>query len=64
MVMTAWLHQGVYGKMTQSAAWYQLSRTLRSPRLFMANLQWATLLSDAKLLGHKAHGPFAPRIVL
>jgi len=38
MVMTAWLHQGVYGKMTQSAQYYQISRTFLSQLLFVANL--------------------------
>ena len=27
IVMLAWLHQGVYGKMTEIAQYYQISRT-------------------------------------
>ena len=27
IVMLVWLHQGVYGKMTQIAAYYRISRT-------------------------------------
>src|SRR3989454_1934502 len=64
MVMTAWLPQGVYGKMTHIAKFYQISRTLLSQLLFMANLQLETLLSDAKLLFQKDHGHFEQLIVL
>ena len=64
IVRLAWLHQGVYGKMTHSAKFYQISRTLLSQLLFMANLQLETLLSDAKLLFQKDHGHFEQLIVL
>src|SRR6266702_1728679 len=64
MVMTAWLPQGVYGKMTHSAKFYQISRTLLSQLLFMANLQLETLLSDAKLLFQTDHGHFEQLLVL
>ena len=63
MVMTAWLHQGVYGTMTNIAKFYQISRTLLSPLLLMANLQLDTLLSDAKLRLQKDHGHFEQLIV-
>jgi hypothetical protein len=53
MVMTAWLHQGVYGKMTQIAQYYQISRTFLSQLLFVANLHLETLFSDEKPLFHK-----------
>jgi hypothetical protein len=33
MVMLAWLNQGVYGKMTQIAKAYRISRTLLSQLL-------------------------------
>ena len=46
--MTAWLHQGVYGKMTKIAKFYQISRTFLYQLLFMANLQLETLFSDEK----------------
>jgi hypothetical protein len=53
--MTAWLHQGVYGKMTKIAKFYQISRTFLYQLLFMANLQLETLFSDEKLLFQKDH---------
>ena len=55
LVMLAWLHQGVYGTMTEIAPSYPLSRTFRSPLLVMANLQVETLFSDQKLLFQKDH---------
>src|SRR3989441_3021644 len=55
MVMLAWLHQGVYGKMTQIAQSYQISRTFLYQLLFVANLQLETLFSDEKLLFQKDH---------
>src|SRR6266581_8019010 len=64
MVMTAWLPQGVYGKMTHIAKFYQISRTLLSQLLFMANLQLETLLSDAKLLFQTDHGHLEQLLVL
>src|SRR6266446_1284397 len=39
IVRLAWLHQGVYGKMTQIAKSYQISRTFLYQLLLMANLQ-------------------------
>src|SRR5712691_425097 len=53
--MTAWLHQGVYGKMTQIAQYYQISRTFLYQLLFVANLHLETLFSDEKPLFHKDH---------
>ena len=55
IVIQAWLYQGVYGKMTHIAQYYQISRTFLSQLLFMVHLQLETLLSDAKLLLHKDH---------
>ena len=55
IVMLAWLHQGVYGKMTQIAQTYQISRTFLYQLIFMANLQLETLFSDEKLLFQKDH---------
>jgi hypothetical protein len=55
IVMTAWLHQGVYGKMTQIAQYYQISRTFLYQLLFVANLHLETLFSDEKPLFHKDH---------
>jgi len=58
IVMLAWLHQGVYGKMTEIAQSYQISRTFLYQLLFMANLQLETLFSDEKLLFQKEHRHF------
>src|SRR5438132_7224782 len=53
IVMLAWLHQGVYGKMTEIAKAYQISRTFLYQLLLMANLQLEVLFSDEKLLFQK-----------
>src|SRR6266705_649400 len=53
IVMLAWLHQGVYGKMTEIAQCYQISRTFLYQLLFLANLQLETLFSDEKRLFQK-----------
>src|SRR5712671_2218742 len=55
IVMLAWLHQGVYGKMTEIAQCYQISRTFLYQLLFLANLQLETLFSDEKRLFQKDH---------
>ena len=55
IVRLAWLYQGVYGKMTQIAQVYQISRTFLYQLLLMANLQLETLFSDEKLLFQKDH---------
>ena len=59
MVMLAWLHQGVYGKMTAIATYDQISRTFLSPLLCRVHLQLETLFSDDKLLCQKDHRHFA-----
>ena len=56
IVMLAWLHQGVYGKMTEIAQCYQISRTFLYQLLFLANLQLETLFSDEKRLFQKIIG--------
>src|SRR4030095_14465881 len=53
--MLAWLHQGVYGKMTQIANYYRISRTFLYQLLLAANLQLAGLFSDEKLLSQTDH---------
>jgi hypothetical protein len=50
IVRLAWLYQGVYGKMTQIAHYYQISRTFLYQLMFMATLQLEILFSDEKLL--------------
>lgn len=64
IVMLAWLHQGVYGKMTQIAHSYQISRTFLYQLIFMANLQLETLFSDEKLLFQKDHRHLEQLILL
>jgi hypothetical protein len=64
IVMLAWLHQGVYGKMTQIANSYRISRTFLYQLLLAANLQLAVLLSDEKLLGQKDHQHFEHLLLL
>ena len=46
MVRLAWLNQGIYGKMTQIAQDYHISRTFLYQLLWAANLQLETLFSD------------------
>ena len=53
IVMLAWLHQGIYGKMTQIAQAYQISRTFLYQLLLAANLQLEVLFRDEKLLFEK-----------
>ncbi len=48
MVRLAWLHQGIYGKMTHIAQEYPLSRTFLYQLMWAANLQLETLFSDQK----------------
>ena len=64
IVMLAWLHQGVYGKMTEIAKCYQISRTFLYQLLFMANLHLETLFSDEKLLFQKDHQHFEHLLLL
>ena len=62
--MLAWLHQGVYGKMTEIAKRYRISRTFLSHLLFMANLQLETLFGGEKRLLQKDHRHFEQLILL
>jgi hypothetical protein len=55
IVMLAWLHQGLYGKMTEIATAYRISRTFLYQLLLMATLPLETLLSEEKLLFQKDH---------
>lgn len=49
IAMLAMLHQGVYGKMTQIASYYQISRTFLYQLLILANLHLEILFSDESL---------------
>jgi hypothetical protein len=64
IVMLARLHQGVYGKMTEIAKYYQISRAFLYQLLFMANLQLEALFSDEKQVFQPEHPPVEPLIVL
>src|SRR5215468_9124158 len=48
IVKLVWQSQGIYGKMTEIAQQYQISRTFLYPLLWRANWQVATLFSNAK----------------
>jgi hypothetical protein len=48
IVRLAWLNQGLYGKMTQIAQDYHISRTFLYQLMWAANLQLETLFSDQK----------------
>jgi Transposase len=48
IVRLAWLNQGIYGKMTQIAQEYHISRTLLYQLIWAANLQLTTLFSPQK----------------
>ncbi len=50
IVMLVWLYQGVYGKMTQIANQYNISRTFLYELFFMAKLNLEVLFSDEKSL--------------
>lgn len=64
IVRLAWLYHGVYGKMTQLAHCYQISRTFLYQLLLAANLQLEVLFSDAKLLVQKDHQHFDHLLLL
>ena len=64
IVKLAWLYQGVYGKMTEIARSYQISRTFLYQLLLMAHLQLEMLFSDEKLLWHKEHRHVAHLLLL
>ena len=64
IVMLAWLHQNVYGKMTEIAHSYQISRTFLYQLIFLANLQLETLFSDEKLLLQTDHRHFDQLLLL
>ena len=64
IVMLAWLHQGVYGKMTAIAKSYRISRTFLYQLVFVANLQLDTLFSDEKRVFQKEHQHFEHLLLL
>jgi hypothetical protein len=64
MVRLAWLNQGIYGKMTQIAQDYHISRTFLYQLIWAANLQLETLFSDQKPHVQDPHPLFEPFILL
>jgi hypothetical protein len=64
MVKLAWLHQGIYGKMTQIAQEYHISRTFLYQLMWAANLQLETLFSDQQPHVQDAQLLFEPFILL
>ena len=64
MVRVAWLNQGIYGKMTQIAQDYRISRTFLYQLIWAANLQLETLFSDQKPHVQAPHPLFEPFILL
>ncbi len=64
IVKQAWLHQGIYGKMTQIAQAYWISRTFLYQLLLAANLQLEVLFSDEKRLFQKDHQHFEQLLLL
>ncbi|MCP5016325.1 MAG: hypothetical protein GY938_13790, partial [Ketobacter sp.] len=64
IVMLAWLHQGVYGKMTEIANTYLISRTFLYQLVLAAHLQLEILFSDETHLFQKDHQHFEPLLLL
>jgi hypothetical protein len=64
IVKLAWLNQGLYGKMTQIAQDYDISRTFLYQMIWAANLQLETLFSDQQPLGPAPQPLWEPFILL
>ena len=64
MVRLAWLNQGIYGKMTQIAQEYHISRTWLDQLIWAANLQLETLFGEQKPRAQDSHILFEPFILL
>ena len=64
IVMLAWLYQGVYGKMTEIATTYLISRTFLYQLLCAANLQLELLFSDEKRQFQRDHQHFELLLLL
>ena len=58
MVRLAWLNQGIYGKMTQIAQAYHISRTFLYQMTWAAHLQLEMLFSAPQDLVQDPHPPF------
>jgi hypothetical protein len=64
MVRLAWLHQGIYGKMTQIAQAYHVSRTFLYQMTWAAHLQLERLFSDPQALVQAPQPLWEPLILL
>src|SRR2546430_6794872 len=64
MVRLAWLNQGIYGKMTQIAQEYQISRSWLYQLIWAANLQLEALFGDQKPHAQESPILFEPFILL
>ena len=64
MVRLAWLHQGLYGKMTQIAQEYHISRTWLYQLMWAANLQLETLFGEQQPHAQDSQILFEPLILL
>ncbi len=64
IVKRAWLNQGLYGKMTQIAQEYRISRTFLYQLSRAADLQLETLFSDQQPVGHAPQPLLEPLILL
>src|SRR6266581_2950209 len=64
MVRLAWLHQGIYGKMTHLAQEYHISRTFLYQLMWAANRQLETLFTDQKPRVQDPHPLLEPFILL
>jgi len=64
IVRLAWLNQGIYGKMTQMAQEYHISRTFLYQLIWAANLQLETLFSEQKPLVQAPQPLLEPLILL
>src|SRR5512132_1700184 len=64
MVKLAWLHQGIYGKMTQIAQDYHISRTFLYQLTWAAQHQLETLFSEPISLAPGLQSPLEPLMLL
>jgi hypothetical protein len=64
IVRLAWINQGLYGKMTQIAQDYHISRTFLYQLTWAAQHQLKELFSDPKHLVQDLHSQFEPLILL
>ena len=64
IVKLAWLHQGIYGKMTQIAQDYHISRTFLYQLTWAAQHQLETLFSEPTSLAPGLQSPLEPLMLL